>query len=302
MFAAASLLVPSSILGLRSNLVLMGTFVAAYVLILSTAGEGVDGPWPDRELNNFMVFLAMPFLVAVVVQFFGWMARQLAEERETARLALEENLRLQQEREELAAQDERNRIAREIHDGIGQSIYMLSLNLEAAAEDADAEPALSERLARLVTLSKQTLLEVRHYIYDLKPLLEGEAGIAAVLQNQVQEVATVSGLPIAMEVTGRERKLPVAQSAALYRIAQEALANVYRHARASEVRVCVAFGEDAITLEVRDDGAGMKPDATGGRGLGHIRQRVEDLHGAFTIESAPGEGTVVRAILPLEEP
>ena len=71
LFAVASLLVPSSILGLRSNLALTTGFVAAYVLILSTAGDGIDGPWHGRELNNFAVFLAMPFLVAIVVQFFG---------------------------------------------------------------------------------------------------------------------------------------------------------------------------------------------------------------------------------------
>ncbi len=301
LFAVASLLVPSSILGLRNNLGLTTAFVAAYVLILSTAGEGVDGPWHGRELNNFMVFLAMPFLVAVVVQFFGWMSRQLDAERETARQALEENIRLQEEREELAAQQERGRIAREIHDGIGQSIYMLSLNLEAAAEAAGGEPALSERLGRLVALAKQTLLEVRHYIFDLKPLLEGEAGVAVVLQNQVREVATVSGLPIAMDVVGQERELPAAQSAALYRIVQEALANVYRHAQASEARVHLAFDEQTVTLQVRDDGVGLRPESAGGRGLGHIRQRVEDLGGTFEIESAPGEGTVVRATLPKEE-
>jgi len=302
LFAVASMLVPSSILGLRSNLAFTAAFVGAYVLIVSTAGKGTAGPWHGRELNNFVVFLAIPFIVAVVVQFFGWMARQLAAQRETARQALEENLRLQLEREELAAEQERGRIAREIHDGIGQSIYMLSLNLEAAADMAAGAPAVRERLQRLVVLAKQILLEVRHYIFDLKPLLEGEAGISAALRSQVREFTTVSSLPVSIDVTGEERTLSVTKSAALYRIAQEALANVYRHAQASEARLRLAFDQQSVTLEVCDDGVGLGPEHAGGRGLQNIRQRVEDLGGTLLVDGAPGRGTVVRAVIPAEEP
>ena len=122
LYAVASLLVPSSILGLRSNLVLTGAFVAAYVLSVSLSGRGIDGPWHGRELNNFVVFVTLPFIVTIVVQFFGWMSRELAAQREAARQALDDNLRLQREREQLAAEQERMRLAREIHDGIGQSI------------------------------------------------------------------------------------------------------------------------------------------------------------------------------------
>jgi len=301
LFAVASLLVPSSILGLRSNLVLTASFVGLYALIVATAGKGTAGPWHGRELNNFVVFLAIPFIVAVVVQFFGWMSRQLAAQRETARQALEENLRLQQDRDKLIAEQERNRMAREIHDGIGQSVYMLSLNLEAAADAAAGEPVLSERLQRLVVLTKQVLLEVRHYIFDLKPLLDGEAGMAAALRSQVREFTTVSALPVSVEVIGVERTLPVAKGAALYRIAQEALANVYRHAQASKACLRLAFDERSVTLEVRDDGVGMRPNDESGRGLRNIRQRVEDLQGSFTVESGPSRGTVVRAVFPTEE-
>ncbi len=301
LFAVASLLVPSSILGLRSNLALTGGFVGAYVAIVSTAGQGTDGPWRGAELNNFAVFIAIPFIVALVVQFFGWMSRQLAAERETARQVLEENIRLQREREDLAAQQERHRVAREIHDGIGQSIYMLSLNLEAAAEAAADQPGLGERLQSLVALAKQTLLEVRYYIFDLKPLLEGQAGIAAALRNQVQEFGTVTGLPVSIEVEGEERKLSLAKGTALYRIAQEALANTYRHANASEGRIRLAFDAATVTLEVRDDGDGFRPDGSGGHGLANIRRRVEELSGTLTIESEPGKGTVVHATLPVEE-
>ncbi len=300
LFAVASLLVPSSILGLRSTVALTTAFVAAYTLVLATAGAGTDGPWHGRELNNFAVFLMMPYLVSIVVQFLSWQSRQLAAERETARRALEENLRLQEERQALAAEQERTRIAREIHDGVGQSVYMLSLGLEAAAESARDDDHVGEQLRRLVVLAKQTLLEVRHYIFDLKPLLEGEAGVTAAMRNQVREFTTVSGLPVALRVTGEEGTLPVALGTALYRIVQEAMANVFRHAGASEVRLSIAFEPETVTIEVRDDGTGIAPGRDPGRGLTQMRQRVEDLRGTVSIESEPGRGTVLRATLPRE--
>jgi len=301
LFAVASLLVPSSILGLRSNLALTAGFVGAYVAIVSTAGRGVAGPWHGRELNNFVVFLAIPFIVAVVVQFFGWMSRELAAQRETARHALDEVLRLQQEREELAAEQERGRIAREIHDGVAQSIYMLSLNLEAAAELSATAPAVRERLERLVVLARHILLEVRHYIFDLKPLLAGDAGLSAALRSQVREFTIVSSLPVALEVIGVERRLSVAREAALYRIAQEALANAYRHAQATNARLLLEFDGRSVTLEVSDDGVGLSPVHGLGRGLRNIRQRTEDLGGTFLITGEPGQGTTVRAVIPTEE-
>jgi len=301
LFAVASLLVPSSILGLRSNLALTAGFVGAYALIVSTAGRGVDGPWHGRELNNFVVFLAIPFIVAVVVQFFGWMSRELSAQRETARHALDEVLRLQGEREELAAEQERGRLAREIHDGVGQSIYMLSLNLEAAAELSGNTPAVRERLRHLVLLAKQVLLEVRHYIFDLKPLLEGDAGLSAALRSQVREFSTVSSLPVSIEVVGEERQLSITRATALYRIGQEALANAYRHAQATKACLRLEFDGRSVTLEVSDDGVGLSPEHGGGRGLRNIRQRTEDLGGTLMIAGAPGQGTTVRAVIPMEE-
>ncbi len=300
LFAVAALLVPCATLGLRSNLLLALCFGGAYTFILATAGAGTSGPWHGAELNNFAVFLTIPFIVAVVIQFFGWMSRQLAQQREAADAALTENVRLQQEREALAAAQERSRIAREIHDGVAQSIYMLSLNLEAAADTAGSQPEVSDRLQSLVGLAKQTLMEVRHYIFDLKPLLDGQTGVAAALKNQAREFTAVAGLPVVVEVTGDERELPAAKSAAIYRITQEALSNVYRHAHASQVTVRLEFAENRVLLEVRDDGAGLN-GAAPGRGLRNMHQRAADIWGTFTIESAPRRGTVVRVALPAED-
>jgi signal transduction histidine kinase len=211
---------------------------------------------------------------------------------------------LNRQKEELAAQEERSRIAREIHDGIAQSIYMLSLNLEKAAETASGDDRLGQRLRKLVGLAKETLLEVRHYIFDLKPLLSGEAGLISTIQAQLQEFSTVSGLPVELTVEGDERKVPLAVGSCLYRIAQEALANAYRHADATSIQAKLAFETDAVSLEIRDNGCGFaidpaRPATSGGRGLRNIQQRASELGGRVDISSAPGHGTTVGVTLPV---
>jgi signal transduction histidine kinase len=228
----------------------------------------------------------------------------LSEQRDRAQRALEENVRLQKEREQLAAQEERSRIAREIHDGIAQSIYMLSLNLEKAADVAGDDQKLGPRLKGLVALAKESLLEVRHYIFDLKPLLSGDAGLTSTIQGQIREFSAVSGLPVELQVDGEERRVPVAVGSSLYRIAQEALANVYRHAEASTIGVRLTFRSDSVSLEIRDNGRGFAMDSvqaasSGGHGLGNMYQRTSELGGQLDLTSAPGEGTTVRVIAPL---
>ncbi|MDP2950719.1 MAG: sensor histidine kinase [Chloroflexota bacterium] len=302
-YAVSSLLVPAFLLGWRRAAVLLLGFFAAYLAVISTAGQGTDGPWLREDASSLAGILITPLLVVVVVQYLSQLTRRLSEQRERAEQALAENVRLQGEREELAAQEERSRIAREIHDGIAQSIYMLSLNLEKAAEVAKSDQKLGERLGKLVGLAKETLLEVRHYIFDLKPLLAGDAGLSATIRSQIQEFSTVSSLPVRLQVEGEERKVPLAVGSSLYRIAQEALANVYRHAEASSIDVHLAFSNDSVSLEVRDNGRGFSVDSasTGGRGLRNIRQRVGELGGQVEITSAPGQGASLRVTLPIAE-
>lgn len=300
-FAVSSLLVPAFLLGWRRATALLLGFFAAYFAVISTAGEGTDGPWLREDASSLAGILITPLLVVVVVQYLSALTRRLTEQRERAEQALAENVRLQKEHEELAAQEERSRIAREIHDGIAQSIYMLTLNLEKAAEVASGDQKLRERLGKLVGLAKQTLLEVRHYIFDLKPLLSGDVGLTSTIQGQIREFSTVSGLPVRLEVEGEERKVPLAVGSSLYRIAQEALANVYRHGGASAIDVHLAFCADSVSLEVRDNGRGfgVNSASTSGRGLRNIHQRAGELGGHVDIASAPGQGTSVRVTLPI---
>jgi signal transduction histidine kinase len=160
------------------------------------------------------------------------------------------------------------------------------------------EPELKRRLDGFVSLGRQALFEVRNYIIDLRPLLAEEEALTAALQNQAREFSTASGLPVAVEVTGSEEQLPPALSATLYRIAQEGLANVFRHSQATAAELRVTFEDDAVTLEIRDDGVGLD-DRAPGRGLRHMEERAQAFSGRTEVDSAPGGGTVVRAIIPL---
>ncbi|MBI4338811.1 MAG: sensor histidine kinase [Chloroflexi bacterium] len=201
---------------------------------------------------------------------------------------------------DLAAQEERSRIAREIHDGVAQSIYMLSLHLETCAELASqGRSDLPQRLGGLVNLSKQALLEVRHYIFDLKPYLEGEQSVASMLASQVGEFTKVSGVPASFEVKGEPRPLSIPAATCLYRVTQEALANVFRHARASQVRVTLDFLQSEARLTVADNGIGLDlTKAAMGNGLGNMRHRTQVLGGDFQISATPGQGTGISIHLP----
>ncbi len=117
----------------------------------------------------------------------------------------------------------------------------------------------------------------------------------------MREFATVSGLPVSVAVEGAERALPVTAATALYRIAQEALANVYRHGRASEISLRLAFAESSVRLEVSDNGVGFASgdeQALSGRGLRNMRQRAAELGGTLDIASAPGQGTRIAVTIP----
>ena len=194
---------------------------------------------------------------------------------------------------------ERSRIAREIHDGIAQSIYMLSLNLETCAELAKQREGLTERLGNLVDLSRETLLEVRHYIFDLKPYLAGEKSVVNMVESQIREFSSVSGVPTRLETEGEEREVTVPVATCLYRVTQEALANSLKHAHASEVKVRLGFEPENVQLVVQDDGCGFEIEVGApGHGLGNIRQRAEESGGTFSLESEPGTGTQVVIRLP----
>ena len=213
------------------------------------------------------------------------------------------NIRLAERIVELAAEGERGRIAREIHDGIAQMVFMLTLSLETAIDRVGSDPEEQRRrLQDLTALAKNALWEVRQYIFDLRPLLAGDEGLVGAVQGQVKEFQAVSNLPVELVVSGEPQPLPIATSAALYRIVQEGLGNIFRHARASHVEIALAFESRSVALSIADDGVGMIDGEPGGRvgfGMGNLRQRVDDVGGTLDVRSEPGQGTQINVAVPI---
>ena len=280
----------------RASFSVLGVVIALYVIMALTISPTLDTNL-FQEKFLFVRVITMVGIVAAGILLAGWERGRRREAVAAERDRAQENLELQRKAQEayLAALEERSRIAREIHDGVAQNIYMLSLQLETCAELAEQQrPGLSDRLKQLVALSKESLLEVRHYVFDLKPYLAGEKGAATMVESQVREFKNVAGVGADVEVKGEDREVPTAVSTCLYRVTQEALANVFKHAKASQVKVSLEFATDEVHLQVRDNGRGFD-SATGirGNGLNNMRQRAEELGGSFSLETTPGQGTQV---------
>ncbi len=244
-----------------------------------------------------------------------------------------DNIRLTEQTVQLAATAERVRIAREIHDGIAQIVYMLSLNaetcatqahriVEASEEDAELVTPLAERLDKLVTVSKQALWETRNYMFSLKPLMSGTTTLTQMLTNQLREFETISDLPVHLEIMGTEksnaddRKAAYRQAqvgAAIFRIVQEALTNAYKHANATQLWVNLTYAPNDIEVSILDNGCGlqsayysydlsMKGDHQriySGHGLRGMHDRAEELGGTLELVEVPEGGVKVHARIPI---
>jgi signal transduction histidine kinase len=229
--------------------------------------------------------------------------------------------------EEAATIAERARISREIHDGVAQLLYMLSLNSETcltliervgkSTEDGGSHLIpISQNLEKLVTISKQALWETRHYMFTLRPMLSGDTTLTQMLTSQLHEFEAISGLPVRLDVEGHEEPLNgnqqrnrhrVQVGTAIFRITQEALTNAYKHAEASQLEVLLRHQPERITVEISDDGRGMALSgyAPGtekiytGRGLQGMRERAAELGGSLKIEVNATGGTHIVASIPV---
>ena len=288
----------------RVSFSVLGVVMALYVTIALTVSPTLDTDLKDEKV----LFIRLVTMLGVVVAgtlIAAWERTRRREAVAAERRVAEENLALQKKAQEteLATLEERGRIAREIHDGIAQSIYMLNLNLETCAELAEkGDGTLGDRLKKLVPLAKQTLLETRHYIYDLKPLLAGERALMTMVENQIKEFQTVAGIPVRLSVEGDPGEVPLNVGSGLYRILQEALANVLKHSGATEVEVRLRLPPEEAELMVWDNGKGFDGNATAsGHGLGNMRQRAQELGGTCQILSSPEQGACVKVAFPAQE-
>jgi two-component system NarL family sensor kinase len=205
---------------------------------------------------------------------------------------------------QLGAAEERNRLAREIHDTLAQGLSAIALQLETADAllETGSDPESAVRaVQRALGLTRTNLEEARRSVLDLRAAPLQGRNLAEALSALAEQVAQ-QGLQVAFEETGGQRPLPVRVQASLYRIAQEALANVVRHAGAGRATLRLVTTLHEVRLTVEDDGRGFDVDRVpqGRYGLVGLNERARLLGGRFTLESEPGAGTRVCVQVPLE--
>jgi signal transduction histidine kinase len=221
--------------------------------------------------------------------------RKAAEqERARMRQALNEQL--------IEAQEaERMRIAGELHDSVLQQITSLTLRLGKVKRQV---PPDSEATATVNSLQQQLIqigTDIRQISHELHPALLQDAGLPAALSAYCEEFSKVRGLPVSCETDESVKELSPGAALCIYRIAQEALGNVAKHAKAKQVEVRLTRSNSRVCLLVSDDGAGFNPDESGkagGLGLINMRERVRQLNGTFDFETQLGRGTTVKAEVP----
>jgi signal transduction histidine kinase len=196
-------------------------------------------------------------------------------------------------------------MAREIHDTLAQGLTGIVTQLQAAEQAAD-DPARWQRHVTAATrLARESLTEARRSVHALRPQPLEEGRLSDALAGVAERWSALNVIPVQVTTTGTARPVQPEVEFALLRAAQEALANVARHASATRVGLTVSYMESEVALDVRDDGVGFDASRPGpaqpgqnGFGLVAMRQRIEDLAGTLQIESEPGGGTAISACVP----
>jgi len=216
-----------------------------------------------------------------------------------------ENARLYDQVGRIAVLEERHRIGMDLHDGAIQSLYGISLQMEAAADRAATAPAETrDALHRLVDVLNASIADLRGYVLGLRPIRGSDRPLSESLPSLADQVGRNALLDVTIEVpTDTDRGLDREAREAIFYVAADALGNVARHARARRVSVRIESEDGAVALEVRDDGVGFDPERVhGGLGLRNMRERAFSLGGRLEISGRPGEGTLVRFVLPTTRP
>ncbi len=213
----------------------------------------------------------------------------------------------------LAAQDEeRRRIARELHDETSQSLSALALNMRALVEMAEMSGQhreLIERMQKVESMAQQTAHELTRIINDLRPGLLDSAGLLPAIRRFAEDKLQPQGIDITIEVKGTLPRLAPEVEATLFRFSQGAISNIARHAEARNVNIFVDAGEETLLLRIHDDGRGFDvstvtgiEETTGrGRGVLAMKERMRLVGGNCEVESVVGEGTTVTAELPIKD-
>jgi signal transduction histidine kinase len=299
---------------------LIGCTVVAVGTAASQAGGWPALSHPTEDAFGFFVLLFIfNMIVANAMTFMETVNREqsekriemiteLAEANRKLEEALKENAGLHAQllvqAREAGVLDERQRMAGEIHDVLAQGLTGIVTQLEAADQAADRPGDWRRHLGAAKQLARDSLTEARRSVQALSPQPLAEAGLPDALAEVVDGWSSMNGVTAELITTGTAQPLLPEIETTLLRTAQEALANVARHAGASRVALTLSYMEDLVSLDVRDDGAGFDPAAPrderyeGGFGLAAMRERVLRIAGTLDIESEPGGGTAVSACVP----
>lgn len=278
----------------RTGFLITGVFTAITSVFLLW-GLGLEVGLPLILVFAVIYFLLAAF-IAIILEAVA--ARDESQKQQAELQAAHRQLQTYTARaEELAVLQERNRLARELHDSVTQSLYSLTLLAEAGQRMIRAEDLqqIAGNQTRLGQIAQQALQEMRLLVYELRPLALKSEGLVGALEQRLETVERRAGIQARVLVEGEVDLAPGLEEE-LYGIAQEALNNALKHARASKIALSVRMVDKSVILEVADDGQGFdlaEVQVKGGLGLISMQERAEKIGGQLDIDSAPGEGTRV---------
>jgi signal transduction histidine kinase len=239
----------------------------------------------------------------------GWAGSRSQDTVETAAemaaLRIPDEIRqaLLQQVGEAAAQEERNRLARDLHDSIKQQLFSINVGTAAVQERWEGDPEGARKaLADVRRSARAAVVEMQTMLHQLQPKALGTAGLIEALREQCEALGYRTSAEVTLELGGPlpDDRMPPGAPDTLFRIGQEMLANVARHARARHVRLWLGRRDEEVVLRIEDDGQGFDPAAAApGMGLRNLRERATSLGGALELTSAPGSGTGLTVRLPL---
>lgn len=284
--------------------------------------------FPARDLNStvFRTFTGFPIqvlraLLAVLITLSLLRATQIVEKERQLQLLSAQQARLDAleriqneltEREALrrellrhtvrAQEEERTRIARELHDETSQVLTAFSLDLATLQTVVCDRSEVKNLVDRLQVLCKQMSQGLYRLVHDLRPAQLDDLGLISALEY-LKDDSVSAGLDVSMDIQGKARRLDTVIETVLFRVAQEALHNVVRHAQVRQARILLVYQSQEITLKIEDSGIGFNPVQSfappRGWGLAGMRERVESVGGQLIIESEPGKGTIVEVAVPV---
>ena len=278
--------------------------------------------FPARYINEevFQAFTGFPIqlirtITAILITYGLLRATQFMENERRKQLFAAQQSRLEalEQQEEIrrellrhivqAQEDERARIARELHDETSQVLSAFTLELATLRELSKGRTRMKSTVDRLQHLSRQMSTGLYSLVHDLRPAQLDDLGLVPALRYLVDNDCCPKGIQVTFDTTGKPRRLDSLIETVLFRVAQEALSNIIRHAGTDEATVRLDYAPDTVTLGVLDTGRGFDPTEPlhppRGWGLEGMRERVESVGGQLSLYSAPGRGTTVEVVIPL---